>query len=765
MDNRENLPESIKPGQPPQTPDTHLQSNPPPAPQIDSVDEDDAPARLLSPFNLGMLIALMALALYLAISVQPSALTVWYWVKAGLGLSFIIFIHELGHFLAAKWCGVHVTTFSIGFGPPIPGCAYKWGETTYKLGILPLGGYVQMVGQVDGDEAADDEDDPRSYRKKTVPQRMLIISAGVIMNAILAALCFIYVYEGPGKEHSSANVAYLDSDGPAYRGGMRANVAILEIGNVKEPTFTDLVQQVINSVAGEEIPIVFRRAGQPAQTITIEPRKTGTDTKPVIGVSSPLRLVFPRDREGDDDGPFFAGTPAADAGFKYEDVIIAMTNPADPSKVTDLPDDPHYPNKGQRDYFEFMRRLQLLADKDVVIRVERGKGDKKTTHDLTVKPMFRYNMGVRMHMGPIQIVRKDSPADGKVFGPREDEKLWGDQIEEITVKDEKGNDYVFKDLDPERLPFELKQWSARLDKAGVAKERTVKLKLRRHQKQAGEMFASVVVDLKWDNDWQFDRIVPLSANAPMTIPELGIGYQIKSIVRHAAPKSPFKEGDVILNYRFTIDDPKAKENTKWPSREIKEGQWSHISYFLFESRWRYKKLEFKVKRDSEVIEIEAPLEEDKAWPILERGWTLSPDMRRVKATGPIDAIRMGLIDTHSRMTEIFLNIRGMILRRIDLDNLGGPITIAVGTARFASMEWGEFVFFLGLISINLAVVNFLPIPILDGGHMVFLVYEWIRRKPASEAVRVWATYAGLAMVLCLMIFVLSLDINRFFLQW
>jgi len=60
------------------------------------------------------------------------------------------------------------------------------------------------------------------------------------------------------------------------------------------------------------------------------------------------------------------------------------------------------------------------------------------------------------------------------------------------------------------------------------------------------------------------------------------------------------------------------------------------------------------------------------------------------------------------------------------------------------------------------IVNFLPIPILDGGHMVFLVYEWIRRKPASEAVRIWATYIGLAMILCLMIFVLTIDINRFF---
>jgi regulator of sigma E protease len=85
-------------------------------------------------------------------------------LKVVLGLSFVIFIHELGHFLVAKWCDVHVTHFSIGFGPKIPGLWFVWGETTYQVCMIPLGGYVQMVGQVDGDESNDAEtdEDPRS---------------------------------------------------------------------------------------------------------------------------------------------------------------------------------------------------------------------------------------------------------------------------------------------------------------------------------------------------------------------------------------------------------------------------------------------------------------------------------------------------------------------------------------------------------------------------------------------------------------------------
>src|SRR5262249_54126362 len=102
------------------------------------------------------------------------------WSKVILGLGLVIFIHELGHFLAAKWCDVHVQTFSIGFGPPLFGiCAYKWGETNYKIAWLPLGGYVKMVGE--GDDSEESEEDPRSFKNKAVWQRMIIISAGVVM--------------------------------------------------------------------------------------------------------------------------------------------------------------------------------------------------------------------------------------------------------------------------------------------------------------------------------------------------------------------------------------------------------------------------------------------------------------------------------------------------------------------------------------------------------------------------------------------------------
>src|SRR5882757_6892094 len=137
------------------------------------------------------------------------------WVKiileVGIGLGMVIFVHELGHFAVAKACGVKCEKFYLGFD--IYGIKLfhrQWGETEYGIGVLPLGGYVKMLGQDDNPgKAAEERErsqlaggsvlgaaqlDPRSYMAKSVPQRMAIISAGVIMNIIFACLMGAVAY-------------------------------------------------------------------------------------------------------------------------------------------------------------------------------------------------------------------------------------------------------------------------------------------------------------------------------------------------------------------------------------------------------------------------------------------------------------------------------------------------------------------------------------------------------------------------------------------
>src|SRR5215211_596354 len=133
-----------------------------------------------------------------------------------LGFGFVIFFHELGHFLAAKWVGIRVEQFAVGFGQAIfswrkgfgwclgssarryeetaaRGEALGVGETEYRLNWIPLGGYVKMLGQ-DDLRPNSEQNDPRAYNRKSIGARMFVVSAGVIMNILLAAFGFMVVF-------------------------------------------------------------------------------------------------------------------------------------------------------------------------------------------------------------------------------------------------------------------------------------------------------------------------------------------------------------------------------------------------------------------------------------------------------------------------------------------------------------------------------------------------------------------------------------------
>jgi regulator of sigma E protease len=698
-------------------------------------------------------------------------------LKVLLGLSFVIFIHEFGHFAVAKLCDVHVTHFSIGFGPVIPGCSFKWGETKYQICLLPLGGYVQMVGQVDGDESSDgSESDPRSYRNKSVGQRMAIISAGVIMNVILALICFIAIYRGPGKDQAAAIIAATDSDGPAFVSGVRTGMRIDQIGDVKNPYFDDLRYEVMGSYAGEKIKLVAALPGDSKPLdISIEPRKTKDDANPVLGVQPAQSTRMPERREVNKSltTPAYLNTPAAKASpaFDFGDVIIGTSDPKNPMNVIPLPPDPF--KKDQLDYFEFARRMQLLAGQEATVRVRRTDGETTKEVDVIVPPAYRAAIGATMKMGQIIALRKDSPAEkAKIQLPELSGKnfaIRGDLIEKVEVPDPadvKSKTIVFEKetLDPERLPVQLKKWAQQLVNAGLMKaDVKVTLHVRRHRQGGGEEFEPVKVVLDWDNSWAFDRAEPFSMSSPVAIPELGLAYQVKSEVAYVTDKaSPLKPGDTIKNVRVTYKDADGKEKPgAWPKTDLGADEWARVSYLYLQSSQKPEKIEFKVKRDNEVVEVAVEPVTDKETPISDRGIILLPDLRKQRTDNTLEAIGLGLQGTKRSMINVLNGIRQMISGRLAWDkHLGGPISIARIAYSFAGQDLWEFIYFLGMISVNLAVINFLPIPLLDGGHMVFLIYEKLRGKPASEGVRVAATYVGLAFIASLILLVSWLDIGR-----
>ena len=146
------------------------------------------------------------------------------------------------------------------------------------------------------------------------------------------------------------------------------------------------------------------------------------------------------------------------------------------------------------------------------------------------------------------------------------------------------------------------------------------------------------------------------------------------------------------------------------------------------------------------------------WFLPTRGIRLMRDTElRVAASVP-EALQMGVAYSSNTMSDIYLTLRNLVDGQLSVKELHGPLGIATVAYRVARQGISDLLLFLGFLSINLAVLNFLPIPVLDGGHMVFLCWEAITRKRPSERVMVAATYFGMAFVLGLMILVLYLDI-------
>ena len=149
------------------------------------------------------------------------------------------------------------------------------------------------------------------------------------------------------------------------------------------------------------------------------------------------------------------------------------------------------------------------------------------------------------------------------------------------------------------------------------------------------------------------------------------------------------------------------------------------------------------------------------WVNPDRGFIFTTPEIVVQADSFGQAVSLGARETVDSVMRVYGFLR-RIGTRISPMGLGGPIAIATEAGHQAGRGFSELLIFLTMLSANLAVINFLPIPILDGGHMVFLLAEAVMRRPVSERVQLAFTYMGLALILSLMVFVFGLDLSRLF---
>lgn len=198
---------------------------------------------------------ILALMMYLGIR------NIWTLVFV-LGLLVSVFLHEMGHFITAKWSGMKVTQFYMGFGPRLWNTVHNGIE--YGVRLLPLGAYVRIVGMNNLDDC-DPADEARSYRAQSYPKRMLVITAGSLMHLAITLSLLFGVYAFAGRYAESGSVKVVDSplsQSPAQTAGVRADDIVLSFDGVATRSRTELVEAIVSHRPGDVVDVVVSRGGQ-----------------------------------------------------------------------------------------------------------------------------------------------------------------------------------------------------------------------------------------------------------------------------------------------------------------------------------------------------------------------------------------------------------------------------------------------------------------------------------------------------------------------
>jgi len=250
-------------------------------------------------------------------------------MQVAVALGLLIFVHELGHFLAAKWAGVRVEVFSFGFGPFL--FTYKKGETIYAFSIIPLGGYVRMTGQADTGKVKEEEKHvPHSYLAKSPGKRAVIIVAGVTMNVVFAYFIFAAAHMA-GIVDVPAVVGAVSPESPAGKATLAEGDRILAVAGSPVRRFHDLMLAAATSEAGSPLELRVRRADGTEETVEAIP-KVGENGVTTLGIPFPQKET--RLRIGSTNAPglgvarVFEDTPATEAGLKRWDYIRTVNGEA-----------------------------------------------------------------------------------------------------------------------------------------------------------------------------------------------------------------------------------------------------------------------------------------------------------------------------------------------------------------------------------------------------------------------------------------------------
>lgn len=590
--------------------------------------------------------------------------------KTIVGVGGLIFVHELGHFLVGRWCGVHAEAFSIGFGPVL----LKWNGkpknparpekvTEYRLSAVPLGGYVKFLGE-NPDERG--ERDPESFHAATYPRKVAIMLAGVTMNVIAAFVLFLAVY-ALGADVTPPVVGDVVHGMPAWERGIKKGDEIVAIDGRRIVDFMDVTQETIFS---DEVEILLRRDGE-ERTFRVPTRDDGEGIRR-IGVA-------PAAAEGgavlfvQDDGE------AAKAGFRTEDRIVAVDGK--PAKS-----------------FEEAAAIHVAAAKATRWTVERGGAHVDVEMPWTTKPRPRIGLGLGRTSDSV-VVRAEGHAAKAGLAS-------GDRVVSVGGV-----------ATPTAREFLLRLADKSVDGALVVSRGGAEISVALPPADARDEFADSIAGAPGRGPvraWLPDGPSPARAAG---VPD---GCEILSV--DGAPVESVAELSPLVKTAFEKGE---KVAVRWRDAAGRE-------------------------------ETTSVAPEDAPEPAM--GGIGAMVLRRPFQEPLFASIGLACDRVGRWTSRIWRTLATVFSGGISGRKLSGPVAIAKGAYDTAKSSWGDLFHFLGMLSMNLAVLNVLPLPLLDGGQLAIHTIERVRGRSIPERVLEGVQWAGLALLLSLMVYFIRNDI-------
>ncbi|HOK65952.1 MAG TPA: site-2 protease family protein [Anaerohalosphaeraceae bacterium] len=672
-----------------------------------------------------------------------------------LGFGGVIFVHELGHFLVAKLGGIKVEAFSIGFPPTILSIRkLKKGfrirlfprknieetlqegdsETEYWLGLIPFGGFVKMLGQSDSG-TAEKTDDPRSFANRPIWIRICVVAAGVLFNVLSAVILFMGLYLH-GLDQQPAVVGGVVPNSPAEAAGFRPGDRIIAVNG--KSFVGDFVDFSMISLAaalgpkGETTTFTVRHPDGRVERLKAVSELAAADTQRLrqFGIEPASTLEIP-----DWEEPEWK-QQLTESGFEPGDVILAVDG------------------KSVKTSWELKEAIRRSVKPEVNLTVQRKgakPGEPLTTVAIPLEPKilypnFRkeYDLANFYSLIPrLQVEQVFEPTSSEGFLQRILQRFSTAVLRRPVQKEMQPNPFKKGDILLQVADCFCPTFAEYRQAIENHKDKTLSVKV-----------------LRTDSDGQ-NRIVDISTRPtvqPGTKNRLWLGISLRfdmenPVVAQTLDTVSVDALPIPRGARIERVDGQPVKNF-YEIAEIfhrNAGQQIGIDYRLSETEAGSAALL--------IPNIEGLMH---VWSETTRPIPLTLLEEKAKTSNPAKAVAMGAKKTWYFIATTYLTLKGLFTRDVPTSALSGPVGILSISYQVAQESFIKFLYFMGLISACIAVMNLLPIPVVDGGVILFLLIEKIKGSPIPEKVQAGITYAGVVFLLAVFLWITYNDIHRIF---